>query len=55
MLELPHPRLHLRKFVLVPLDEIIPGFMHPVLGKSMHALLGECEDASLVRVFSRSL
>ncbi|MCU0407474.1 MAG: 2-amino-4-hydroxy-6-hydroxymethyldihydropteridine diphosphokinase [Bacteroidales bacterium] len=50
-LDVPHPRLHLRKFVLVPLNEIMPGFMHPVLGKTIHGLLEECDDRSLVALY----
>jgi len=38
-LEVPHPRLHLRAFVLVPMVEIAPDFIHPVLHKSMSDLL----------------
>jgi 2-amino-4-hydroxy-6-hydroxymethyldihydropteridine diphosphokinase len=38
-LEVPHPRLHLRAFVLAPMAEIAPGFIHPVLHKSMKELL----------------
>ncbi len=36
---IPHPRLHERKFVLLPLAEIAPGLEHPVLKKSMKELL----------------
>lgn len=43
-LTIPHPRLHLRKFVLIPLCEIIPNYLHPILNKSILNLLNECDD-----------
>jgi 2-amino-4-hydroxy-6-hydroxymethyldihydropteridine diphosphokinase len=43
-LVIPHPRIQERKFVLVPLNEIIPEMVHPVLQKSIHQLLAECPD-----------
>lgn len=48
-LKIPHPLLSSRKFVLVPLNEIAPEFIHPVLKKSVGALLKSCEDLSEVR------
>ena len=47
-LELPHPRLHERRFVLLPLAEIAPGAVHPVLGASVAELLARCPDLSRV-------
>ncbi len=38
---LPHPRLHNRAFVLMPLRDIAPEWRHPVLGKSVAALIDE--------------
>ena len=43
-LTLPHPHLHHRRFTLVPLSELAPQFMHPVLGKTQQELLDACAD-----------
>jgi 2-amino-4-hydroxy-6-hydroxymethyldihydropteridine diphosphokinase len=50
-LKLPHPRLHLRRFVLAPLTEIAPHLRHPVFGQTMTELLGVLDDSSAVRVY----
>lgn len=48
-LEVPHPRLHLRRFVLAPLASVAPQWRHPVLGSTAAELLGQLEDEAEVR------
>jgi 2-amino-4-hydroxy-6-hydroxymethyldihydropteridine diphosphokinase len=43
-LRLPHPEMQNRRFVLIPLAEIAPEIIHPVLLKSIAELLRECPD-----------
>ena len=47
-LTLPHPRMHNRRFVLVPLNELVPTLVHPALGKSIGELLANTNDESSV-------
>jgi 2-amino-4-hydroxy-6-hydroxymethyldihydropteridine diphosphokinase len=47
--EIPHPRLHLRRFVLVPLVEIAPEVVHPVFELTARQLLDRCPDHGRVR------
>ena len=47
-LTVPHPRAHLRRFVLVPMNEVCQNFIHPLLHKDMGTLLAECPDHSHV-------
>jgi len=50
-LVIPHPRIPLRKFVLVPLSEIAPEFRHPGLNLTIHELLAQCsDDASCIKL-----
>lgn len=46
---IPHERLHLRNFVLEPLNEIAPKLQHPVFNKNIETLLFECTDASICK------
>ena len=50
-LVIPHPEMHLRGFVLVPLAEIAPNLRHPVLQESVQTLLGCLEDDKSVSKF----
>jgi 2-amino-4-hydroxy-6-hydroxymethyldihydropteridine diphosphokinase len=49
-LELPHPRMHQRAFVLVPLCDIAPDWIHPVLKKSALSMLQDLESSDIVAV-----
>ena len=48
-LTVPHPRLHLRRFALVPLCEVAPDLVHPVLQMTQTELLQQCPDDAVVR------
>ena len=48
-LQVPHPRMHLRRFVLEPLAEIAPNVRHPVSGLSAAEMLANSRDKSTVR------
>jgi 2-amino-4-hydroxy-6-hydroxymethyldihydropteridine diphosphokinase len=52
-LEVPHPRIAERRFVLEPLAEIAPGLLHPVLGLTVAEILARCPDRSVVRRHAR--
>jgi 2-amino-4-hydroxy-6-hydroxymethyldihydropteridine diphosphokinase len=47
-LSIPHPEIPNRRFVLEPLAEIAPGFIHPVSGKSIAKILTLCNDSCKV-------
>lgn len=50
ILSIPHPRMHLRKFVLEPLMEIAPDIVHPLFGKTITELYKICPDKSIVKM-----
>jgi 2-amino-4-hydroxy-6-hydroxymethyldihydropteridine diphosphokinase len=50
-MEIPHPRLDKRRFVLVPLAELAPGLRHPVLGATITELTASAQDTSTVRLW----
>jgi 2-amino-4-hydroxy-6-hydroxymethyldihydropteridine diphosphokinase len=54
-LTIPHPHIHERRFVLVPLAEIAPSFMHPVFNKSIERLLIDTPDTNQVKKIGMGL
>ncbi|NLN31466.1 MAG: 2-amino-4-hydroxy-6-hydroxymethyldihydropteridine diphosphokinase [Bacteroidales bacterium] len=51
---IPHPRLHERRFVLLPLSGIAADIIHPVLGKSIAELLKECRDDGKITEYGKN-
>ncbi len=49
-LQIPHPRLHLRRFVLRPLLDLAPQWKHPVFGQTVEEMLQNCEDDTEVKL-----
>ncbi len=50
-LQIPHPQMAVRRFVLAPLDSIAPDYHHPITGKTIHQLLEECPDPLEVKKY----
>ena len=48
-LTIPHPEMSKRRFVLEPLNEIIPAYIHPVYYKTITELLDQCDDTLPVK------
>jgi 2-amino-4-hydroxy-6-hydroxymethyldihydropteridine diphosphokinase len=53
-LRVPHPEMHKRRFVLMPLAELAPHVVHPGLGQSVSALLATVKDEKRVMLMPRS-
>ncbi len=51
-LKLPHPQLHRRRFVLVPLAELAPGLVHPTLNKTVGELLASLSDEADINLWN---
>ena len=49
---IPHPEIHKRLFALIPLHEIAPEFLHPILKKPIEILIKECNDTLAVKKLS---
>ena len=49
-LQVPHPRLHLRKFALLPLCDIAPDVLHPIYNKKINEILAICDDKTAVNL-----
>lgn len=54
-LDIPHPRMHKRNFVLVPLSEIASGAVHPVLKKTIEFLVLDNGDPSEIRKYRQGV
>lgn len=55
LLTLPHPRMHLRRFVLTPLAELAPNLVHPTLKQTIRALLEKVDDQSKIKRWGAGL
>ncbi|WP_251620065.1 2-amino-4-hydroxy-6-hydroxymethyldihydropteridine diphosphokinase [Odoribacter lunatus] len=54
-LTLPHPRIAERRFVLAPLHEVMPDFVHPLFHKTITQLLSECNDSLSVKIITTTI
>ncbi len=52
-LQIPHTKLHLRNFVLKPLNQISKDFIHPVLQQNIYTLYNRCEDKGKIKLYKK--
>lgn len=52
-LEIPHTKMHLRTFVLIPLAEIYPHFIHPIFKKPISELIEACGDTDEITIYGK--
>lgn len=52
-LQVPHPRMNLRKFVLQPIVDVAPHWVHETVGISLSDLLDQCEDDSQIKYYGQ--
>ena len=50
LVTVPHPRLHQRRFTLLPLCDIAPDFVHPTMNLTNRELLEKCDDSGIIRM-----
>jgi len=54
VLTIPHPQLHKRAFVLIPLKEIAPRLIHPLIKKTVSQMLNNLNDNNSVVLYNKS-
>lgn len=52
-LQIPHPKIQERGFVLVPLCEIAQDYLHPVLNKTIQDLLAQIDHVGIIRLYTK--
>ncbi len=54
-LKIPHPQLHYRNFVLKPMAELMPGFVHPEFKETISELIKSSGDTGKIKIYSQQL
>lgn len=53
-LSVPHPAMSQRRFVLQPLTDLLPDWIHPILGLTYAQMLGRCDDKTAIKKYDCS-